>query len=161
MWKTKVLGFLSKAVPNKIKSKLVGRALQKAPAIDCGVFAKAREANRATYNAIRQNREIGKAIDVDEFKEVLNSNKEAMAVIKNEIFAAAKPVQVKGLYDGPTAKSVASKSKDKDVMSEFFDKTGRAVDDEEMCITQSFIDKKLGHSSKTTLKTYNAYSKNS
>ena len=136
---TKVLSFLFRRVlPKKIQSKLVGKALQKAPTADCGVFAKAREIDRAMRNSIIQDREMGKPIDFEDFKETLNSNKEAMDVMHG-IFEEADHnlVKVKGLYDGPTAKSVASKSKDKNIFNEFFDNTGRAVDDEEMIIPSS------------------------
>ena len=134
---TKVLSFLFRRVlPKKIQAKLVGKTLQKAPTADCCVFAKARGVNRAMRNSIIQDREMGKPIDFEDFKETLNSNKEAMDVMKG-IFAESKPVKVKGLYDGPTTKSVASKSKDKNIFNEFFDNTGRAVDDEEMIIPSS------------------------
>lgn len=134
---TKVLSFLFKRVlPKKIQLKLVGKALQKAPTADCGVFAKARETNRAMRNSIIQDREMGKPMDFEDFEETLNSNEEAMDVMKG-IFAEAKPVKIKGLYDVPTAESVASKSKDKNIFNEFFDSTGRAVDDEEMIIPSS------------------------
>lgn len=134
---TKVLSFLFKRVlPKKIQLKLVGKALQKAPTADCGIFAEAKKGNRAMHNSIKQNREIGSAINPDDFKETLNADNEAMDVMKG-IFAEAKPVKIKGLYDVPTAESVASKSKDKNIFNEFFDSTGRAVDDEEMIIPSS------------------------
>lgn len=117
---------------------MLRKAFHKAPTADCGIFAEAKKGNRAMHNSIKQNREIGSAINPDDFKETLNADNEAMAVMKG-MFAEAKPVQVKGLYDGPTAKSVASKSKDKNIMSEFFDKSGRAIDDEEMIIHSDLV----------------------
>lgn len=141
--KNKILGFLFRAIlPKKIKAKMLRKAFQKAPTVDCGIFAEAKKGNRAMHNSIKQNREIGSAINPDDFKETLNADNEAMAVMKG-MFADAKPVQVKGLYDGPTAKSVASKSKDKNIMSEFFDKSGRAIDDEEMIIHWDLVKKNI------------------
>ncbi len=151
---TEVLGFLfSWILPKKNQSKLVAKALQKAPTADCGVFDKAKAINRGIRNSIMQDREIGKPMDFADLKDTLNSNGEAMDVMRG-IMAEADLVKVKGLYDGPTTKSVASKYKN--IVDEFISKSGHVIDDEEMHITQDFIDKKLGHSFKTTLKPYNS-----
>lgn len=151
---SKVLGFLfSRVLPKKIQSKLVAKALQKAPTADCGVFDKAKVVNRSMRNSIMQDREMGKPIDFEDLKDAINSSKEAMDILKKEMFPKAGLVKV-GMYDGPTTKSVASKSEN--IVDEFISKSGRAVDDEEMHITQDFIDKKLGHSSKLMLKPYNS-----
>lgn len=103
MWGTKVLSFLCRRVlPKKIQSKLVGKVLQKAPTVDCGVFAKARSVNKAMHNSIMQNpnREMGKPMDFEDLKDALNSNKEVMKVLK-EAFEETPVFKVKGLYDLP------------------------------------------------------------
>ena len=131
--KNKILGCLFRAIlPKKIKAKMLRKAFQKAPTVDCGIFAEAKKGNRAMHNSIKQNREIGSAINPDDFKETLNADNEAMAVMKG-MFADAKPVQVKGLYDTPpqNAKKV--------IFTEFMEKSGRAIDDEEMIIPSDLV----------------------
>lgn len=140
MWGTKVLSFLCRRVlPKKIQPKLVGKVLQNAPTVDCGVFAKARAVNKAMRNSIIQapNREMGKPIDFEDLKDALNSNKEAMKVLK-ESFEEAPLVEV-GLCDGSFVKTVAAKSKNKNIVEEFLSKSGRAVDDEEMIIPSNLV----------------------
>ena len=103
MWGTKVLSFLYRRVlPKKFQPKLVGKVLQNAPTVDCGVFAKARSVNKAMRNSIIQapNREMGKPIDFEDLKDALNSNKEAMKVLKKS-FEETSVFKVKGLYDLP------------------------------------------------------------
>ena len=131
--KNKILGFLFRAIlPKKIKAKMLRKAFQKAPTVDCGIFAEAKKGNRAMHNSIKQNREIGSAINLDDFKETLNADNEAMAVMKG-IFAEAKPVQVKGLYDPPPQNAK------KGIFTEFMEKSGRAIDDEEMIIHSDLV----------------------
>lgn len=130
--KNKILGFLRAILPKKIKAKMLRKAFQKAPTVDCGIFAEAKKGNRAMHNSIKQNREIGSAINPDDFKETLNADNEAMAVMKG-IFAEAKPVQVKGLYDPPPQNAK------KGIFTEFMEKSGRAIDDEEMIIHSDLV----------------------
>lgn len=131
--KNKILGFLFRAIlPKKIKAKMLRKAFQKAPTADCGIFAEAKKGNRAMHNSIKQNREIGSAINPDDFKETLNADNEAMAVMKG-MFAEAKPVQVKGLYDPPPQNAK------KGIFTEFTEKSGRAIDDEEMIIHSDLV----------------------
>lgn len=49
------------------------------------------------------------------------------------MFAEAKPVQVKGLYDPPPQNAK------KGIFTEFMEKSGRAIDDEEMIIPSDFV----------------------
>ena len=93
---------------------------------------KPKKGNRAMHNSIKQNREIGSAINPDDFKETLNADNEAMAVMKG-MFADAKPVQVKGLYDPPPQNAK------KGIFTEFMEKSGRAIDDEEMIIHSDLV----------------------
>ena len=81
---------------------MVGKVLQTAPTVDCGVFAKARSVNKAMRNSIIQepNREMGKPIDFEDLKDALNSNKEVMKVLKKS-FEETSVFKVKGLYDLP------------------------------------------------------------
>lgn len=52
--KNKILGFLFRAIlPKKIKAKMQRKAFQKAPTLDCGIFAEAKKGNRAMHNSIK------------------------------------------------------------------------------------------------------------
>ena len=98
--KNKILGFLFRAIlPKKIKAKMLRKAFQKAPTVDCGIFAEAKKGNQAMHNSIKQNREIGSAINPDE-----------------------PPQNAK-----------------KGIFTEFMEKSGRAIDDEEMIIPSDLV----------------------